>query len=190
MHKSIQSVFDKISQKEWYPSESLKFCPYCGSVSFAWSGTNYAQCADCGNRLYMNAAAATVALILDEKGDILCTRRAFDPGKGKLDLPGGFADLGETFEEGLARELEEELGWKVRSMTYFRSRPNLYPYRGMIYHTMDAAFIVEADTSQQIAGDDEILDSGFVPIEAVNPDEFAFDSIREIFLAFRNNRKG
>lgn len=133
----------------------------------------------------MNAAAATLAIIEDGKGNILCTKRAFEPGKGKLDLPGGFADLGETFEQALARELKEELGWEVKSMRYFCSRPNLYPYRGMIYHTMDTAFIVEANVHQRITCDEEILSTGFMPISEINPEDFAFDSIRDIFLEYR-----
>lgn len=185
MKPQVIPIFEKIKQKDWYPSESLSFCPYCGSEAFEWKGTNYAQCSRCEKRLYMNAAAATLAIIEDGKGNILCTKRAFDPGKGLLDLPGGFADLGETLEEALTRELKEELGWDVRKMTYFCSRPNLYPYRGMIYYTMDTAFIVEANVEQSLVNEDEILSSGFVPVSEINPKDFAFDSIRDIFLLYR-----
>lgn len=185
MNPEIQSRLKKIPEQDWYPSESLKFCPYCGASSLLWRDPNCAECEHCGKRLYMNAAAATLAIIEDGKGGILCTKRAFDPGKGLLDLPGGFADPGETFEQALARELKEELGWEVKKMRYFCSRPNVYPYRGMIYNTMDTAFIVETDVMQKIVQDDEILSTAFIPVSEINPDDFAFDSIREIFLLYR-----
>lgn len=186
MKPEIKAMFDRISEKEWHPSEALRHCPYCGSEPFEWSGSNYAQCGNCQKRLYLNAAAATLALIEDGKGNILCTKRAYNPGKGMLDLPGGFADPGETYEEAMAREIKEELGWEVTRMSYFCSRPNLYPYRGMIYSTMDTAFIVQANVNQAIRKDHEILSAEFKPIAEIDPNDFAFVSIREIFIHYRN----
>jgi ADP-ribose pyrophosphatase YjhB (NUDIX family) len=41
---------------------------------------------------------------------VLLSVRAGDPYKGKVDIPGGFLNSGETALEGLKRELQEELG--------------------------------------------------------------------------------
>jgi 8-oxo-dGTP pyrophosphatase MutT (NUDIX family) len=41
---------------------------------------------------------------------VLAVRRGENPGKGELALPGGFLDVGETWEEGVVRELREETG--------------------------------------------------------------------------------
>jgi ADP-ribose pyrophosphatase YjhB (NUDIX family) len=43
----------------------------------------------------------------------LVTVRAREPQKGRLDLPGGFLEVGEHPVEGLAREAREELGIEV-----------------------------------------------------------------------------
>ncbi len=50
-----------------------------------------------------------MALILNEKNQLLVTRRKQDPFKGTLDLPGGFAEPGEGIEQSLIREIKEEL---------------------------------------------------------------------------------
>jgi len=56
-----------------------------------------------------DAALFTVsqkAIIKDKKGRILMMEKA---GKGHWDLPGGKLDEGENMQEGIAREIEEEI---------------------------------------------------------------------------------
>lgn len=55
-----------------------------------------------------------VDTILQKDGKILMLVRAFNPGKGKLDLLGGFVDKGETIEEAAIREAKEESGFDVK----------------------------------------------------------------------------
>jgi ADP-ribose pyrophosphatase YjhB (NUDIX family) len=48
--------------------------------------------------------------LLPVDGGLLCVRRTIPPGLGELALPGGFLEVGETWQEGCARELREETG--------------------------------------------------------------------------------
>jgi 8-oxo-dGTP diphosphatase len=48
----------------------------------------------------------------DEVGVVLVKRR-FEPLKGRWSLPGGALEVGETLEEGVAREVAEETGLTV-----------------------------------------------------------------------------
>lgn len=52
------------------------------------------------------------AIIKNDKGEIAVIRRNFWP-KGKLDLPGGFVDEGESAEQAATREAKEECGLEV-----------------------------------------------------------------------------
>src|SRR5690242_8197065 len=83
-------------------------CSYCGHAfaeDHAWPRT----CLPCGNISYRNPLPVAVALVQVD-GGLLCIRRTIEPKKGELALPGGFLEVGETWQEGCARELREETG--------------------------------------------------------------------------------
>lgn len=83
-------------------------CSYCGHP-FADVAAWPRSCAPCGNITYANPIPVGVVL-LPVEGGLLTVRRAIEPAVGQLALPGGFLDLGETWQEGCARELREETG--------------------------------------------------------------------------------
>ena len=84
-----------------HPLEKFKFCPVCGSAN--WSEHNFKskQCGDCGFVYYANPCAATAAIILNSRNEMLVARRGKEPAKGTLDLVGGFADMYELLYEYL-----------------------------------------------------------------------------------------
>ena len=87
-----------------HPLSQFRYCPKCGSEHFEIHNEKSKFCKDCGFVYYFNSSSATVALILNERNELLVCRRAKEPAKGTLDLPGGFIDMAETGEEGVARE--------------------------------------------------------------------------------------
>ena len=88
--------------------DHFNYCPHCGSRHFAVNDFRSKRCADCGFTLYHNVSASTAAFILNDKEELLVCRRALEPAKGTLDLPGGFVDPNETLEECCLREIEPE----------------------------------------------------------------------------------
>ena len=124
-----------------HPLDLFKYCPKCGSSHFEIRNEKAKKCADCGFTYYFNSSAATVAFILNARNELLVCRRGKEPAKGTLDLSGGFIDMAETGEEGVAREVREETGLQVVEATYLFSLPNTYLYSGFLVHTLDLFFL-------------------------------------------------
>lgn len=162
-----------------HPLQLFQHCPRCGSSRFAENNEKSKRCPDCGFVYYFNASAATVAFILNENRELLVCRRAKDPAKGTLDLSGGFIDMYETAEEGVAREVNEETGLKVEQATYLFSLPNTYLYSGFLVHTLDLFFLCQVTDTHTLQAMDDVADSFWVPLDKVDPEAFGLDSVRE-----------
>jgi ADP-ribose pyrophosphatase YjhB (NUDIX family) len=64
-------------------------------------------CVDCGHVAYENPKVVVGAVVVADERILMC-RRAIEPRKGFWTLPAGYMELGETLEEGAAREALEE----------------------------------------------------------------------------------
>ena len=123
----------------------FQYCPSCKSSDISYDGIKQFKCSSCSFTYFHNIAAAAAAILEYDK-KILLIRRAKEPGKDKLDLPGGFIDPKESAEEGLKREITEELGITINEMKYLGSSPNIYEYKGITYNTCDLFFYSKIQT--------------------------------------------
>jgi len=64
-------------------------------------------------RLYPKQPIVGVGAVIICDGKILLEKRRNEPGKGKWSIPGGLVELGETAEQTVIREVEEETGLNV-----------------------------------------------------------------------------
>lgn len=173
-----------------HPLEIFKFCPVCGSSRFEVHNFKSKKCQDCGFTYYANPCSATAAFIVNDKQEMLVVRRAKEPAKGTLDLPGGFVDMGETVEQGMRREIKEETGLDVEEIQYLFSSPNVYLYSGMGVHTLDMDFLAPVHgNSVAVKAADDAAEALWIPITEVNPDEFGLTSIRNAVIRFLKEYK-
>ncbi|MGM0567533.1 MAG: NUDIX hydrolase [Bacteroidota bacterium] len=168
-----------------HPKNAFKYCPSCGKPGLSFhNDAGYLKCDACGFLFFINEAGAVAAIIQDEGSNILFTKRAKAPAKAKLDLPGGFVDIGETAEQALEREIMEELNIRLVDYTYFMSQPNTYTYNGLTYFTLDLAFVCQAASLKNMKSLDDISGVSFIHPAKVNYDDIGLDSIKTIIKHF------
>ena len=163
-----------------YPKDLFRYCPRCGSGDFIPQGSKSFLCRACGFHYYTNAAAAVVALIFNERGELLLTKRAVEPNKGSMDLPGGFVDPGERVEEALKREIMEELNLEITEFSFLVSFPNEYLFSGLTVHTTDMTFICKVKDLKVIRVADDVAAYRFEKIENIDFTTVFSQSVRNI----------
>jgi NADH pyrophosphatase NudC (nudix superfamily) len=172
-----------------HPLEKFAYCPVCGSSRFEVNNFKSKKCRDCGFTYYANPCSATAAFILNDRDELLVVRRAKEPAKGTLDLPGGFVDMGETVEEGMRREILEETGLHVTDIRYLFSSPNVYMYSGMGVHTVDMDFLVHVHGDAiRVTAADDAAEALWIPVADINPADFGLTSIRNAVIRFLASR--
>jgi NAD+ diphosphatase len=172
-----------------HPFRVLQYCPKCGSADFKPSGERSLQCTECGFHLYINSSTAVAALVVNNEGKLLLTLRGVEPDYGKLDLPGGFVDPGESAENALERELMEELGMKIKSFEYIGSAPNEYIFSGYSVFTLDMAFRVIPESTTGLHPMDDILDFHFYSYDEIDFNEIPASSIKYFVKQFFQNER-
>ncbi len=169
-----------------HPVTLFRFCPKCGSPDFLPTSDRSKRCNNCSFTYFFNTSAAAAALIFNNKGELLLARRAIEPYKGMLDLPGGFIEHGESAEEGIYREIKEELGVNIVELEYFGSFPNEYPFDGLLVFTLDLVFKATLDCPELIKPMDDISGIEFYRPSEIDLDEIPSSSMKNIIKCLLN----
>jgi mutator protein MutT len=168
--------------------ELFQFCPRCGASRPAENrGQSPLSCNACGLAFYFNPTVAAAAFVFDSEGRILLIKRAKDPSAGRLAVPGGFIDFGESAEDGLRREVHEEVGIEIDQLRFLVSFPNSYPYREVTYPVVDlyfTAIAVNPDAAQPL---DAVAALEWRLPANVNDAEIAFASMRAAIAVLRES---
>jgi len=107
------------SLARWYGAN--RFCGGCGAPMEP-SGTERAMvCPVCGGTVYPKICPAVIVGVSDGE-KLLLTRYAGRSFK-RWALVAGFAEIGETIEQTVCREVREETGLEVEGLQYYRSQP-------------------------------------------------------------------
>ncbi|WP_269524674.1 NUDIX hydrolase [Coraliomargarita parva] len=172
------------------PIQSFQHCPKCGTQGLQRNPPSHIACDHCGHQYFINAASAVGAFILDSAGNLLLVRRAKDPEKGKLGLPGGFIDMEETAEDAILREVKEELNLELAGeLEYIGSYPNRYDYAGITYPVLDFFFLAQVEDFRPLKlQESEIAGYEYMDPITLDLDEIAFPSMRAAIRKYRASR--
>lgn len=167
-----------------HPSCFFQFCPRCGRAQPAGAEERSFRCRECDFLYYFNPAIAVAAFIADARDQVLFIRRAKDPAKGKLAIPGGFIDAHETAEEACRREVREEVGLELTALDFLCSHPNQYHYHGVTYPVLDFFFVARTQSAHEALALDEVESVSWLDPRGLDAAEIAFPSMREALLLF------
>lgn len=144
----------------------LSFCRRCGNP-LTTDDSHVYRC-ETGHTIYRNAAPTASAFIITSDGNVLLGRRGIEPFAGALDSIGGFVDWDETSEQGVIREIEEEVGLKPNeysSLQYLCSSVLEYPFKGEKVPVLSANFYAYLLVDRELTASDDIVEIVNCPID-------------------------
>ena len=103
---------------EWYLSS--RFCGRCGGENVRDESERAMLCPKCGKKVYPRIDPAVIVGVVS--GDKLLITR-YRTGFAHNALVAGFAEIGESLEATVSREVMEETGIKVKNIRYYKSQP-------------------------------------------------------------------
>jgi NAD+ diphosphatase len=114
-----------------------KFCGCCGSSLHASSQELAVQCLQCSHIVYPRISPAIIVAVIKDDQILLAHSTKFPAGL--FSVIAGYVEPGETLEECVHRELQEEVGIEVTNIQYFGNQPWPFPDSLMIGFTAQYA---------------------------------------------------
>ena len=116
---------------------TARYCGRCGKEMAVGEEMNARQCTGCGMLVFPRLSPAVIVLV--EKDGQLLLARSKRFTANFFSVLAGFVEPGETLEDTVHREIEEEVGIKIRNVRYFGSQPWPFPDSLMIGFTAEYA---------------------------------------------------
>ncbi len=176
---TFKVAFAAIHLIEW--DATSRFCGRCGAPTEAHPVERAKQCSSCGALVYPRISPAVIVLV--ERGDRLLLARATRFTEVIYSVLAGFVEPGESLEETVSREVEEETGIRVKDVRYFGSQPWPFPDSLMIGFTACYA-------SGEIRIDDkELVDAGWYSVDNLPPIPGKISIARKLIDSFIEKRR-
>lgn len=162
----------------WYRDH--KYCGRCGRLLERDRKERMLRCGECGNMVYPKICPAVIIGVTDGSR-ILMSKYAGRTYK-KYALLAGFAEIGETLEQTVKREVMEEVGLKVKNIRYYKSQPWSFS------DTLLTGFYCDLDGPDEITLDrEELALAEWFEREEI-PVEPSRDSLtNEMIMKFKNS---
>lgn len=162
----------------WYAAH--RFCGGCGTRMIPDGRERMMRCPVCGQMEYPKICPCVIVGVMHE-GKILVSwyKNGF---RDHYALIAGFAEIGETIEETVAREVYEETHLHVKNLRYYKSQP--WPYSESLLF----GFFCELDGADDIIiQEDELAMAKWVTPEEIFeiPDNFALTN--EMICKFKQD---
>lgn len=161
----------------WY--ENHRFCSKCGKILKRSEKERMLYCETCGFQIYPTISPCVIVAVHD--GDRLLLTKYAGRAFTNYALIAGFAEIGESLEQTVIREVKEEVGLSVKNLKFYKSQP--WPFTD----TLLAGFYAELDGDDKITLEEEELSLGvWMNREDIPPAKLNISLTGEMIEAFRN----
>ena len=137
--------------------------------------------------------------VVIDRDRALLIRRASEPLRGHWSIPGGTLELGESLQEGAARERKEETGLEVRVLDVIEVFDRIFtgdapveaiPPRGPRFHYVIVDYLCERISGDPVAGGDatDVVFASEDELEKFHLTETATRVLRKAFAMERARR--
>lgn len=159
----------------WY--RDTVFCGRCAGKLELYDKERAMKCPACSNIIYPKISPAVIVGVIDNNRLLLIK---YAKGYKKFALVAGYTEIGESAERTVEREVMEEVGMKVKNITYYKSQP------WGISSSMLLGFFCETDGSSEIKLDkNELKEGRWFEREEILPDEIDISLTREMIYTFK-----
>ena len=134
---------------DWHSRHA--FCAACGAPTSVGDGGYKRACGNCGDEHFPRTDPVVISLVV--RGDRCLLGRGAEWPERFFSAIAGFMEPGESIEEAVAREVEEETSVRVAHVRYLFSQPWPYPSSLMI------GCIAEAQSEEIVLKDHELAEA-------------------------------
>jgi NAD+ diphosphatase len=160
----------------WYSNH--RFCSKCGKTMKRSEKERMLYCESCGFQTYPTISPCVIVAVHD--GNRLLLTKYAGRAYNRYALVAGFAEIGESLEQTVHREVKEEVGLKVKNLKFYKSQP--WPFTD----TLLAGFYAELDGDDTITLEEDELALGvWMNKEDIPPAEMNISLTSEMMEAFR-----
>ena len=188
LYGRLEEFLHRIAMKavhmiDW--DRTTRYCGYCGMETIRARGMIAKECPCCELLIFPRISPAVIVLVEREKSVLLARVKRFT--SELYSVLAGFVEPGETLEEAVQREIEEEVGIRVKNIRYFGSQPWPFPDSLMI------GFTAEYESGEIKIDEAEIADAGWFDPERLPTIPGKISIARELidwFVETRSKEKG
>lgn len=160
----------------WY--ENHRYCSRCGQSMKRSEKERMLYCESCGFQTYPTISPCVIVAVHD--GNRLLLTKYAGRAYTRYALIAGFAEIGESLEKTVHREVMEEVGLKVKNLKFYKSQP--WPFTD----TLLAGFYAELDGDDFITLEEDELSLGvWMDRENIPPTDLNISLTSEMMEAFR-----
>jgi len=164
----------------WYSNN--RFCGRCGAEMTHDADMRALNCS-CGNQVFPRISPAViVAVVNDDK--LLLTKYRGRAYKNYA-LVAGFAEIGETLEDTVRREVMEETGLSVTRIRYYKSQP-----WGVDSNLLVGFFARLEGSDEILIEEDELSEAGWFRRDEIEMTSDGVSLTSEMIQAFRDGYTG